>query len=254
MIYIAFIILTLLVLIFVFYQWQYFMIFSPTYYRKEPLCEFCSLLSMKTDDNVELEGVIYEPKDPKNTLLVFVGRSHDAVGLINSLAQCYSNSRIVTFNYRAYGKSEGVASEKNFLEDGQKIAELVKKNYGEFYMLGFSIGTSVAAYAASKVEPKALFLLGAFDSIGSLATIKYGFDFSFLLRYKFNTEDFLQKVEAPTYLFVSKTDEIVYIQSARKLKEKISNLVDYEEFEDLAHKELLFDMRIVKKIKEVLEC
>ncbi len=253
MIYIVFMIFTLLVLIFVFYQWQYFMIFSPLYYREEPLCEACRLLSITTEDGVELEGVVYEPQNYKNRLLVFVGRSHDAVGLINRFANLYPHTQIITFNYRAYGKSGGVASEKNFLQDGLKIAQLVKKNYGDFYLLGFSIGSSVAAYVASKVNVKGLFLVGAFDSIASVATKKFGINLSAMLRYKFNTKKFMQNVDAPTYLFVSKDDELTYIENARVLKNSIKNLVHYIEFDALAHKDLLWDERTVAKIKEVIE-
>ena len=203
MIYIAFILFTLLILWFAFYQWQYFMVFSPVYYREEPLCDECLVLSVKTEDGIELEGAIYEPKEVYNTLLVFVGRSHDAVGLINRFAKLYPHARIITFNYRGYGKSEGVPSEKNLLHDGLKIAHLVQKNYGDFYLLGFSIGSSVAAYVASKIDVKALFLLGAFDSIPALAKQRYFLDFSRFLRYKFSTKDFVKSVDAPTYLFVS---------------------------------------------------
>ena len=253
MIYIAFIIFTLLVLLFVFYEWQYFMVFSPVYYREEPLCAQCTLLSVQTDDGVELEGVVYEPKQCKNTMLVFVGRSHDAVALINRFAHLYPHTRIITFNYRSYGKSGGVASEKNFLKDGVHIAELVKKNYGDFYLLGFSIGSSVAAYVASKMPVKGVFLIGAFDSITALAKRKFAILPSSVLRYKFSTEDFVHNVDAPTYLFVSKADEIAYIENARALKEKIKNLVCYMELEGLSHKELLWDKRVVDKIKEVVE-
>jgi pimeloyl-ACP methyl ester carboxylesterase len=253
MIYIAFIILTLLILLFVFYQWQYFMVFSPVYYRDEPLCEECTPLSVTTDDGVELEGVVYEPKKPKNTLLLFVGRSHDAVGLINRFAKLYPRVRIVTFNYRSYGKSGGIANEKNLLQDGLKIAQLVKKNYGDFYLLGFSIGSSVAAYVASKVDVKALFLVGAFDSISSLAAKKFGINMPAMIRYKFPTKKFMQNVDAKCYLFVSKADETVYIENARLLKESVKNLTYYVEYDDLHHKELLWDERVVAKIKGVIE-
>ncbi|MDQ7068634.1 MAG: hypothetical protein Q9M40_12025 [Sulfurimonas sp.] len=65
-------------------------------------------------------------------------------------------------------------------------------------------------------------------------------------------ERYVQNVEAPTYLFVSKSDEVTYIQNARELKEKIKNLVEYVEIEGLNHKEILWDERVVSKINEFL--
>ncbi len=253
MIYIAFILFTLLILWFAFYQWQYFMVFSPVYYREEPLCDACSFLSLKTEDGIKLEGAIYEPKEVCNTLLVFVGRSHDAVGLINRFAKLYPHTRVITFNYRSYGKSQGVADEKNLLSDALLIAKLVQKNYGDFYLLGFSIGSSIAAYVASQVDVKVLFLIGAFDSIANLAKQKYALDFSRFLRYKFSTKDFVKCVDAPTYLFVSQKDEIVPIENAHNLKKEIKNLLLYKEFEDLSHKELLWDENVTQSIKKVVE-
>jgi alpha/beta superfamily hydrolase len=252
MIYIAFLILTLLILLFVFYEGQFFMLFTPVFYRKDPLCELCSVVSAKMQDGTVLEGAVYEPQNPQTTLLVFVGRSHDAVGLINRLAECYSHVRVVTFNYRGYGKSQGRADEEKLLEDSLEIARLVAKNYGQFYILGFSIGSSMAAYVASKQETKALFLLGAFDSIHNLAQQRYRFLPSWLIRYKFETCQYVQQVQAPTYLFVSLADEVVTIESARKLKECIKNLLFYKEYKALLHKELLFDDSVVETVQKVL--
>ena len=259
MIYIAFIIFTLLVLLLAFYQWQYYMVFSPIFYRKEKLCDNCSLLSINTDDGVELEGVIYEPDDAKQTLLVFVGRSHDAVGLINKLSRTYPSVRIVSFNYRSYGNSEGSISEKNLLSDSLKVASLVQKNYGDFFLLGFSLGSNLASYVGMNSSSKALFLIGAFDSIASLAKSKFvdkGFvpmiDLSKVFRYKLRTGEYVQNVDTDTYLFVSRDDETTYIENARVLKEKVKQLTKYMELEGLSHKELLWDTRVTDIINKVL--
>ena len=254
MIYIAFLLFTFLILFFAFYQWQYFMIFRPTYIKERRLCQNCSLLSAKTDDGIELEGAIYEPQHPKSTLLMFVGRSHDAVALINRLAQVYPKTRIVTFNYRGYGKSGGVANEKNILQDGNTIAKLVQKNYGDFYLLGYSLGSSVAAFVAVQHKVSALFLIGAFDSIGQLFLHKYS-KISYmakLLRYKFKTIHYMESVEAQTYLFVSRDDELIPLQNVRNLKKHIKNLVYYEEFNGLSHAELFWDPRVTNKINEAM--
>jgi pimeloyl-ACP methyl ester carboxylesterase len=235
------------------------MIFTPTYNRKESLPEGCSFLAVYTEDGAELEGVISEPQNPTNTLLFFGGRNHDVVGIINKLRQTYPQSRIITFNYRSYGKSTGYLSEKNILNDGLKIVELVKKNYGEFYLLGYSLGSNIAAYIASKQSVKALFLIGAFDSIASLAKSKFversffpDIDLSKIFRYKFTTGKYVQSVVDDTYLFVSQSDTLTYIQNARVLKERVKNLKEYHELQNLSHKEILWDSHVTDKINEVI--
>lgn len=260
MIYIAFLILTFLILAFAFYQWQYHMVFSPLHYRDGSLSSDCQMLSIVTDDGVTLEGAVHEPLDPKSTLLVFVGRSHDAVGLMDRLKSSYPKTRIIAFNYRSYGKSGGVASETNIKNDGMKIAEIVQKNYGDFYILGYSIGSSVAAFVASKHSTQGLFLVGAFDSIASLAKSKFVdngsfpmIDLSNIFRYKFRTIEYVKNIDVDTYLFVSKDDNVTYIQNARRVQKSIKNLALYLEVEELSHKEILWDKRVINQIREVLE-
>ena len=259
MIYLAFLIFTFLVLLLAFYQWQFYMVFAPTYHREGDLCEKCSILTMQSDDGITLEGAIYESQDSQTTLLMFVGRSHDAVGLISKLSLTYPNARVIAFNYRSYGKSEGKVDEKNMYVDGLKIATLVEKNYGEFYLLGYSIGSSVASYVAAHHQVKKLFLVGAFNSIASLAKSKFVdrsffpfIDLSKVFRYKFRTGEYVKSIEAPTYLFVSKSDRITYIENARELKENIKNLAEYRELDGLSHKEILWDERVTQKINREL--
>jgi len=236
------------------------MIFSPTYYRGEELDENFELLSIYTDDGVELEGVVYEPKDLyrklptiESTILFFAGRSHDSVGLIKRLSLMFPHTRIITFNYRSYGKSKGVVSEKNILLDGLKIAEVVKRNYGEFYLVGFSIGSIVASFIASKQKVLGLFLIGTFDSMKLVAKEKYGTFLSWFVRYKFEHTQMVKDIDAKTYIFVSKDDETTYIKNARNLKNHVKNLTHYVEFDHLSHKEILWDDAVIDKINKVIK-
>jgi pimeloyl-ACP methyl ester carboxylesterase len=253
MIYILFLFFTFLVLFIAFYQWQYFLIFSPTYYREDELDAGFEMLGIKVDADVELEGVVYEPNGAKATILFFAGRSHDSVALIKKLSQRFPHFRIITFNYRSYGKSQGVIDEKNIFEDSLKIAKIIQKNYGDFYLLGFSLGSSVASYVASKHKSKGVFLIGVYDSVAGVAKVKYNINLSWLLRYKFDNTKVVKNIDAPTYVFVSKSDTTTYIQNSREIKKYYKNLVYYVEFENLTHKELFWDERVTKKICEVVD-
>ncbi|SMP86810.1 hypothetical protein SAMN06313486_1049 [Epsilonproteobacteria bacterium SCGC AD-308-P11] len=253
MIYMAFLLFTLIILGIAFYQWQYFMIFSPTYYREDELDKRFEMLSISTDDGIELEGVVFTPATFSATLLFFAGRSHDSVGLIKRLSNTFPHVRIITFNYRSYGRSGGRLNEKNILEDSLKIAQIVRKNYGDFYLLGFSIGSSVASFVASKESVRKLFLVGSFDSIQNLAKEKYGLNLSRIFRYKFDNTKFVKEIDTPTYIFASKSDSTTYIENARELKKHVKNLAFYIELDDLHHKEILWDAKVVRKINEELK-
>ena len=267
MIYIIFLIVTFAILAFVFYHSQYYFVFKPSYYRDIVLDDEFELLSVTTGDGVELEGVVYEPKELyrhlpsiESTLLFFPGNYHDVVGLIKKLSSSYPHVRIVAFNYRSYGKSGGVVNEKNILTDGVKIAKLVKKNYGDFYILGYSLGSSVAAYVASKVKTKGVFLVGSFDSYYELVKKRYRtidkiskVNLSRIFRYKFNNKDHVKAINANTYLFGSKSDQVIHIHNMRNLKQHVNNLSHYEELENLTHTELLWDKKVVERIRGVMK-
>ena len=253
MIYIAFLVFTFLVLGIAFYQWQYIVIFSPTYYRNDDLAKNYEILSLITDDGVELEGVISEPSDATQTLLVFNGRAHDSVGLINKLCEAYPTIRIITFNYRSYGRSQGKASEKKLLKDSLKIAEIIQKYYGDFSVLAYSIGTNLASFLASQHKVNTLFLIAPFHSLAFLIKNKIGLDLKIILRYKFHTAKYIKSVPTPVYIFASIHDEIVDIKSTRALKPFIKSLVYYKELEGIRHDNLMFDAQIITKINEVLD-
>jgi len=259
MIYIIFLILTIAILSVAFYHVQYFMLFSPTHYRDEELDDDFEILSITTDDGVELEGVVYEPKelyrklaDIDSTLLFFAGRYQDSVGMIKKLSLSYPHTRIITFNYRSYGRSDGVINEKNIFDDGLKVAQIVKKNYGDFYLLGFSIGTTVASYVASRMSVRGVFLVGPFDSLPLLVKEKYGVHMPWILRYKFDKTKLVNDVDADTYLFASVDDETTYIKNARNLRRYVKNLTLYKEIHGLKHKEILFDKEVVDTINGVV--
>jgi pimeloyl-ACP methyl ester carboxylesterase len=85
-----------------------------------------------------------------------------------------------------------------------------------------------------------------------MAKTKYGVVFSWMLKYKFDNVEFVKKIKAPTYLFASKSDEVVDIKNARNLKNSVKELAFYKEFDGLSHKELLWNDEVVKNINGVL--
>lgn len=244
--------MTFLALILVLYTIQPHFVFTPTYYRDENDIEY-ERLSIIAEDGVELEAACYTPKKftSGKTILFFAGRSHDALGVLPKLIENYPSLRIITFNYRSYGKSKGSIDEKKLFSDSLRVATLVQKNYGDFYLMGFSLGSIAASYVASKHKVLALILVGTFDSFASLVEEKFKISLSWILRYKFNNIEFVKHIDTPTYIFASLDDETTYIKNVRNLKNSVKNLQRYREFSHLSHKELLWDKRVVQEINEL---
>ncbi|MDD2357812.1 MAG: alpha/beta fold hydrolase [Thiovulaceae bacterium] len=209
-------------------------------------------LEIQAEDGTTLEGMEFTPEHFSHTIFYLGGRSQDSVALIHRLAFALENNRIVTFNYRGYGNSQGTPSEQNVYEDAAYIAEKLKERYGNFSIVGFSLGSSVAAYVASKIKVEKLFLLGGFDSVFHIIKNKIPLLPSFLIRYKFDTALHVSSVEAPTYLVSSKDDNIVPIKNANNLKISIKNLTEFKELSSYNHDEILFSQESVNLIKKGL--
>ncbi|MDA7817460.1 alpha/beta hydrolase [Sulfurimonas sp.] len=265
----TYIILTVIILFisaFLFYYIQYYFTFKPSIYREMDLDNEFEILHLKMDDGVTIEGVIYEPlelyrKLPSihGTLLYFGGNYQDVIGLIKKMAISYPHVRIVTFNYRSFGKSGGRASEKKIFSDAIIISEFTKEKYGDFYIMGYSLGAGVASFIAANIKAKGVFLIGPFDSFYGHVKERFSFfkripklNLSRIFRYKFDNTTHVSKIESKTYIFASKSDKIMYIKNIRNLKEYVKNLAMYEEFDELTHYELLWDKDILKIINGVM--
>lgn len=253
MIYIFFIIITFLLFLLTFYQWQYFALFEPVKYREDKLDSQFTMLKLKATDGTFLEGVEYSPKEFKKTIFFLGGVSQDSVGTIYELSQCYKENRILTFNYRGYGNSKGKPSEKNLYKDALHVSKIFTKHYGKFSLLGYSLGSSVASFVAHKHNVQNLFLIGAFDSVKNMAKIRYPYIPSFCIRYTFDTAKYIQNVTCDTYLIYSIDDGIVYLQSTLNLKIKIKNLIQYKELTSYNHSEIFCCDETLNLVKEVLK-
>ena len=252
MITILFLLMTLAIFLLVLYEIQYFFLFEPKKYKREPLDDRFTSLEIKAQDGISLEGVIYEPKEFQNTILYFGGRSQDSVALISKLALNFPTQRIITYNYRGYGDSKGSLNETAMFEDALFVARKLQEHYAELSIIGFSLGSSLAAFVAAKLYVKHLFLIGAFDSVHALTKRKFFLLPSLLIRYRFDTALHVSSVEARTYFVSSKDDTIVPLESSYSLKIRIKNLVEFQELSGYNHDEILFSPETIDLVKRVL--
>lgn len=252
MIYLIFTIVTLVILLIFLYQLQFFLVFDPKIHRREKLDARYTYLKIKAEDGTLLEGVTYSPQKFKHTIFYLGGRSQDCVALIHKLSYNFEDYRILTLNYRGYGNSKGMLDEKNIYADALYVAKKFQENYGEFSIVGFSLGSSVAAYVASKIKAEKLFLFGGFDSVLNIFKSRKSYIPAFMVKYIFDTALHVKNVDADTYLVSSRDDDVVPLKNAHNLKEKIKNLVEYKELSRYNHDEILFCDESVALVKRVL--
>lgn len=180
-------------------------------------------LSINTHDQKLLSGILFKTDSSKGLILYL----HGNAGSLNSwgeVAKTYTdlNYDVFMLDYRGYGKSEGsISSQEQLFQDLQIVYDEMKKRYDEdkIIVLGHSIGTGPAMRLASTNKPKQLILLAPYYSLTDMMKHRYPIIPTFILKYKFETNEYIRNCKMPIAIFHGDQDEVIYYRSSVKLKE-----------------------------------
>src|ERR1043165_5720742 len=172
-------------------------------------------------DGKKLDGLLFSADSSKGLVFYLHGNA-GALNTWGEIAGIYTalNYDIFIWDYRGFGKSEGnICSDEQFHLDVQAAYDFLKREYPEnrIVVIGYSIGTGPAARLAAANHPKLLILQAPYYSLPDL--VKQGHPSltpGFLLKYKFNTFEFLQKTVAPVAIFHGDSDRTIYYGSSVK--------------------------------------
>jgi len=178
--------------------------------------------TFRVDVNVNLNGVLFKADSSKGLVFFLHGNG----GCIESWADCaaaYITNHYDFFvlDYRGYGKSQGrISSEKQLYNDLQIVYDSLKTLYQEknIVIVGFSIGTGPATYLAAANNPGLLILQAPYYNMTDLAHHYIRILPSFLIKYKFKTNEYITKVKCPVKIFHGDMDEVIYVGSSIKLQ------------------------------------
>lgn len=128
---------------------------------------------------------------------------------------------VFIFDYRGFGRSKGIPSEKGVYLDAEAACDYLTKDKkisaDDIIAYGESLGVAAAVDLASKKKLKALILEGAFSSAQDMAREIYPFLPGFLIHSKFNSIAKIKNVAIPKLFIHSSNDEIVPIHLGQKL-------------------------------------
>lgn len=199
-------------------------IFRPTILAKDYNYKFNAdfeEVNIPSFDGIKLNGLLFKSEKAKG--LVFY--LHGNAGALDSWGE---NAAIYTklgydffiLDYRGFGKSEGkIEIEEQFNKDISEVYKYLKTKYKEnrITIIGYSIGTGPATILASKNHPSKLILQSPYYSFKELSSTRMPFVPSFIKKYNFETDKYLQKVKAPIYIFHGDKDELIPSENSVKL-------------------------------------
>lgn len=118
------------------------------------------------------------------------------------------------FDYRGYGKSEGIPTEKGTYLDADGAWDYMVKKMKippeEIIVFGRSLGGGIASYLAQKYHPRALIIDSSFTSVADMASRLFpGLPLKLLLRFKYNTRKRLKNIHCPVLIIHSPDDRTI---------------------------------------------
>lgn len=149
-----------------------------------------------------------------NASIIYFGGNAEEVAYNLQDANRYTVKNLFFTNMPGYGSSTGKPTEKSFLDSSLKIYDHIIEKHQldpeDVFIMGRSIGSSVASYLASQRKLKGLILITPFDSIEQVARNMYKiFPVTLFLKHKFNTDKYIDKTNAPILIIAAEKDGVI---------------------------------------------
>ena len=177
---------------------------------------------IKTNDNTEINALHFKLPNPKGVILFCHGNKGNLTRWGNKVSYFLNyNYEVLVFDYRNYGKSTGDFNEDKMYNDGLFAYSYLKQRYKEenIVVYGFSLGGTFATRIASKNKPKELILEAPFYNLKRALQCYSKIAPTFLLRYKFRTDNDIPKVTSPITVFHGNDDRTTSFKQSKKLLE-----------------------------------
>lgn len=175
-------------------------------------------------DGTKLHGWYAEHANPRAFVLYCHGNGDQVAYLCNWLRPFAEEMQVsvFAFDYRGYGKSEGVPHEAGVLADGEAaqswLAQRARIEPNEVVLYGSSLGGGVVTHLASQLGAKAVVAERTFHSMVDIAAALYRWlPVRWVMRNRYPSEKRIANYSGPWLQLHGDADRIVPIDSGRRL-------------------------------------
>ncbi len=131
-------------------------------------------------------------------------------------------ARILLFDYRGYGKSDGSPSEENVYADAEACYNWLVEQKGvrpeQIILFGRSLGGAITIELARRVKCRALVVESSFTSVERMARKIFPlFTVKHILRYKFDSIRKIGSLTCPVLVMHSPDDELIPFEMGQRL-------------------------------------
>jgi fermentation-respiration switch protein FrsA (DUF1100 family) len=189
----------------------------------------------RSSDGLELTGWYIPVGDGKITILFCHGNGGNIMHRLDSISIFHNlGLNCFLFDYRGYGNSEGKTTEAGtYLDTNAAYNWLINQRKtapNNIIIFGRSLGGSIAAELATKVEAKGLVIESTFTSYVDMGRNLYFYMLvRWFARFRYSTIDYIKQVHCPVMVIHSKDDEIVPFDFGLKLHEAANEPKEFVE-------------------------
>lgn len=183
-------------------------ILLPQDYKFE-LPENVEEIFINVASEVNLNGLYHKTTKSPLLLLYFQGNAKNMQNFLDNHSMILDwGYNVLVTDYRGFGKSTGmIDGEQNMYNDAEQIYDYaLQLGYRpeDIILYGYSMGTSMAAYLATKKDAKALILESPYSSIGEIDI--FG---NQAPAYQLNTAARADEITIPTLLIHGEQDDVL---------------------------------------------
>ena len=189
-------------------------------------------LQLRTVDGVRLDAVTLvaeRDNEPARWVIYFQGnagslrrpRVQQQLQMLHGLGY-----DVLSFDYRGYGRSEGVPTEAGLYEDGLAAYRYLRGagvDAARIVLAGQSLGSAVAVDLATRVPSAGVALFSPIDSVPLTAGRVYPWvPAHFLATNRFDSAGKIARLRGPILIFHSANDRLIPLHAARELYARAS--------------------------------
>ena len=207
----------------------------------------------ETEDGLKLSAWYIPAEKAELTVLFCHGNggnmTHrlDTINILNELGlNCF------IFDYRGYGSSEGKPTEQGTYLDAEAayrwLAENKRTAPDNIILFGRSLGGSIAAYLATKVETRGLIVESSFTSYVDIGRKFYPYmPIRLAATYSYKTIDYIQQVHCPVMIIHSRNDEVIPFEFGLRLYDTANEPKEFVEIFGTHNDGFLFSGQTYRK-------
>lgn len=222
------------------YGFQERLIFHPRALAPDYVYDWGAEVPVPTPDGTTLSTVWVDKPDERGVVLYFHGNVGDnnraRYQLRNVLDLPYD---VVSVDYRGFGKSGGAPeSNEQLLADVQAVYDRVRRDYPEdrIRLLGYSLGTGLAAYLAAENSPAHLTLVAPYTSLDDMKDEVFWWLPDGLLKYHLDTASRIADIDCPVDIYHGTADRLIPFRMAETLAGLSPKHVTLHPLEGVSHR------------------